>query len=126
MKQMLLVLCTLLIPAPAIANSCVTYVLVTNHRDRPVDLTLKSFDSEQALPAPELEDVDETPISAKMPLRFSQRQEVHVSGQGSQRVRFRTLCGGYFWLNWREANMAGSTPSSGQISPSADRSIEIS
>lgn len=125
MKQMLVVLCALLIPAPAIAKSCVTYILVTNHRDRPVDLVLKSFDSEQALPAPELDDVDETHISARMPLRLSQRREVHVPGGGAQQVRFRTLCGGHFWLNWREVTTDRSTASSGQTPPSAERSIEI-
>lgn len=119
-------LCLLvLLPGTVFANSCGTRVVVVNHRDHAVTVSMKSFYADHRLPAPAPDDLDEPPRSDGIPPYFSHRQRVEVPAGGSVEVPFRRLCTGDFWLNWRADGADGEARASGQLWPHYGQSIDI-
>lgn len=121
----LVVLIALLVPSSSFAMSCGIRVVVVNHRPHTVTVQLKSFHAERTLPAPLPEDFDTPVYSNDVPRYLSSLEEVEIPAGAGVDVKFRRICDGDFWLNWRTVPDTGETTRSGQLRAYDGQSIDI-
>lgn len=124
-RRTLALLLALLYPATSFATSCGTRVVVANHRSHTVKVELKSFHGEGTLPAPLPEDFDMPVYGDDVPPYLSSLEEIEVPAGEAIDVKFRRICDGDFWLNWRTVPMKGETARSGQLRPYDGQPIDI-
>ncbi|WP_192309418.1 hypothetical protein [Pseudoxanthomonas sp. PXM02] len=118
-------LLALLCPASSFATSCGIHIMVVNHRAHGITVQLKSFHMDRMLPAPSPEDFDTPVYGDDVPPYLSSLEQVDVPAGEAVEVRFRRLCVGDFWLNWRTVPVAGEATRSGQLRPHDGQSIDI-
>lgn len=115
----------LLYPMSAHAISCGISIAVVNHRPQPVTVLLKSFNAERALPAPSPEDFDAPVYDGDVSAYLSSLEQIEIPAGDTATVRFRRLCSGPFWLNWKVIPAETGATSSGQRQPHDEESIHI-
>ena len=121
----LVVLAALLYPAATRATSCGIHVVVVNHRSYAVTVQLKSFDMDRSLQAPLPEDFDKPVHDGVLRSPLSSLEQVDIPAGNTVDVRFRRICVGDFWLNWRVVSATGEINPSGQLRPHDGQSIDI-
>ena len=121
----LVVLIALLVPSSSFAMSCGIRIVVVNHRPHAVTVQLKSFDAGRTLPAPLPEDFGTPVYDGAVALTLSSVEQVDVPAGETISVKFRRICGGDFWLNWRTVPGTGETTRSGQLQAYDGQSIDI-
>ena len=121
----LVLLAILACPVSAHAISCGISVEVVNHRPHTVTVLLKSFNAERTLPAPSPEDFDIPVYDGSVPAYLSSLERIEIPAGDTAAVRFRRLCTGPFWLNWKVVPAETGTTSSGQLQPHHLESIHI-
>ncbi len=123
-RHTLAVLFALPYPSAASATSCGIHVVVVNHRQHAVTVQLKSFHVERTLPAPAQDDFDTPVYDGDVPPYLSSLEQVDIPANDAVDVRFRRLCAGDFWLNWRTVP-ATDAATSGQLRPDHGQLIDI-
>lgn len=121
----LVVLLALLYPASSFAMSCAIHIEAVNHRSNNVTVQLKSFDADRALPAPSPEDFGKPIYDGAMPLILSSLEQADIPAGEAVDMRFRRICGGDFWLNWRTISSSGEIMGRGQLRAHDGQSIDI-
>ncbi len=121
----LVVFIALLVPSSSFAMSCGIRVVVVNHRPHTVTVQLKSFDAGRTVPAPLPEDFDTPVYSDDVPPYLSSLEEVEIPAGAAVDVKFRRICDGDFWLNWRTVPDTGETTRSGQLQAYDGQSIDV-
>lgn len=125
MVHKIVLLLALLCPAASFATSCGIHIVVANHRAHAVTVQLKSFHMDRTLPAPSPEDFDNPVYSDDAPPYLSSLEQVDVPADEAVEVRFRRICVGDFWLNWRTVPVTDETARSGQLRPYHGQPIDI-
>lgn len=121
----LLMTAVLQYPVSAHAISCGISVEVVNHRPQPVMVLLKRFNAERTLPAPSPEDFDAPVYDRGVPGYLSSLEQIEIPAVDTATVRFRRLCYGPFWLNWKVVPAETGATSSGQHQPRHSEAIHI-
>ncbi|MBA3929043.1 MAG: hypothetical protein C0521_05565 [Xanthomonas sp.] len=114
----------LLYSSAASVTSCGIDVVVVNHRQHAITVQLKSFHAERTLPAPAHDDFDAPVYDGDAPPYLSSLEQVDIPANDTVHVKFRRLCAGDFWLNWRTVPATGKA-ASGQLRPYHGQPIDI-